>query len=702
MRTRVIPFLLVVLVAPSVRADEPPPGEVTTAPVEVGGARVGAGEAAARTPEAARALEEPAFVSVVRVDEHQGETRSVAEALAETVGVSVRSLGGLGAFASLSMRGAPSGQTEVLLDGIPLSRIAFSSIDVGSLELAGYDQVDVYRGGVPVELGGAVLGGAVDFVTRVGPRADGAHTQLLLGGGSFGARRLRAARGDRFVDDKLATTFAVGYAGATGDFPYHDDGGTPLDPSDDTTQPRQDDDYDAVDAVARARWQGELEASGGVRVSVKDQGVPGPTGTHATQTRLGTARVVADAAVRAPRFLTDEIAAGLRGYAVVEGQHYRDPRMEVGLSVADESFLTLASGLTASAAWLPTAHQRVSTALEGRLEHFTQTDNRATDPQRATVRGDRLGAGLSVADELGFGDDDELVIVPAARLDLLATRGDGTPSPVIDYSPPAARDDAFLAPRLGVRWRPTDAVTVKGNLGRTFRAPTVIELFGDRGFVGGNPVLRPETGTTGDVGVVLAPGRALGPLDRAYLEVALFGAAMSDLIAFLPTSSRFSRAQNLDDALLGGVEVAATLRLFGALTLTGNYTYLASQQSSMRVAVDGKRLPGRPEHELYLRLDARHGVAGVVVGGFVDLTAVSGNYLDEGNLDEVPARRFLGLGVSLEPLHGLVFTAQIKNLLDARVEDVPSLVGPVPRAVADVLDYPLPGRAFYATADWTF
>jgi hypothetical protein len=33
---------------------------------------------------------------------------------------------------------------------------------------------------------------------------------------------------------------------------------------------------------------------------------------------------------------------------------------------------------------------------------------------------------------------------------------------------------------------------------------------------------------------------------------------------------------------------------------------------------------------------------------------------------------------------------------------VPGPSGPIPRAVADFLDYPLPGRAFYASLDLAF
>src|SRR5262245_44396186 len=128
--------------------------------------------------ERARALEQPAFVTVVRLDGRGGEAASVAEVLAEAVGVHVRTLGGLGSFASVSLRGSPAGETEVLVDGVPLSRVAFSAVDLGTFDPATFERVEIYRGGVPAALGGAVLGGAVNFVTPVGPGPDGKTTLL--------------------------------------------------------------------------------------------------------------------------------------------------------------------------------------------------------------------------------------------------------------------------------------------------------------------------------------------------------------------------------------------------------------------------------------------------------------------------------------------------------------------------------------------
>lgn len=683
------------------------PVRVTAAPPDRDDGPAGEGSAA---PEARRALDEPAFVTVVDVGRARGELAPVAEVLAESVGASVRSLGGLGAFTSISLRGAPAAQTEILVDGVPLSRVAFSALDVGDLDLGTFDRVEIYRGGVPVELGGAALGGAVNFVTSVGPIAGRPSLTLTLGGGSFGARRARAVRRAALLHGRLLATLAVGYAGATGDYEMFDDRGTPLNPDDDGRVRRTNNGFDRLDAVVRLRGRpGPLTIDGGQRLSWKWQGVPGPSGVMAQNAALGTLRSVTDLRLLRPRlFGWSPLDGAAAAFFVAERQRWQDREGEIGLGQQDRGYTTLAGGLALRAGIALGAHHLVAAAVEPRVEWFAEDDLMAGG---TPLEGFRAGAGLSASDQIVLGADEQLVVLPALRLDVLASRrrGDSDLS-FEDDDAPASRTDLHLSPRVGVRWAATPALSVKANVGRYFRPPTLVELYGDRGVVVGNPALVPETGISGDVGLVVAPPGRAGAVDRLFLEIATFASRPRDLIALVPTSGRVAVARNLGEARLGGHEVALSARFFRTVTVTGNYTFLDSAQRSPLVSADGKRLPGRPRHEAYGRIDVarRLGPRRLELGGYVDATWVDGNFLDVGNLNQVPARRLLGAGVRVVTRGGLVAALEVKNLLDEIVEDVPLARAPrpgldsIPRAVSDVLGYPLPGRAVYATVEWSF
>jgi vitamin B12 transporter len=653
--------------------------DVETAPVIVR-----PGDDGERSAPAERALEESPFVTVVELASRHAEGLQVAEVLAESVGVSIRTLGGLGSFASVSIRGASAGQTEVLVDGVPLSRLGTASVDVGSLDLGTFDAVEIYRGGVPASLAGGGLGGAVVLRTRPTSAEESGRTVASLAVGSAFRSRLR--RGDRFGDGYWSR-IAAGTVGAPGDFEYHDDGATPLNPDDDVTRRRVNNAFHQVDGVVRVGREGGRPFVAGVRATAKRQGVPGQTGRSAEEAQLGTVRLLGDG--EHTRLVGARGGVGVRGHLLFESQRWQNPNGDVGLRPDDKRYRTYAAGATGWGTLLVGEAQLFRLGLDARLERFGQRD--LVDD--TTAGGTRFGGALSLTDEILLGAGERWAIVPSLRLELLTTRGDGERR--LGEGAPESADELELSPRLGIRYRASDAVSLKANGGRYFRAPTVVELFGDRGFLVGNGGLRAEGGWTADLGVVVAPRRV--PL---FLEATGFLTRATNLIVLLPTSGRRSRAQNLGAATLGGGELALTWRALPGLGFTGNYTLVLSAQDSPLVAVDGNTIPGRPQHEAGLRVDGRRELAGLGVSAWGELTLVSGNYLDEGNLEELPPRRLVGAGVRVAFGARGSLALDVKNLLDSRVHTATLPDGrPVDRALADVLGYPLPGRSFLVTAE---
>jgi len=132
------------------------------------------------------------------------------------------------------------------------------------------------------------------------------------------------------------------------------------------------------------------------------------------------------------------------------------------------------------------------------------------------------------------------------------------------------------------------------------------------------------------------------------------------------------------------------------VSLQANYTWMDAINRSDKPYHDGRRLPGRPEHEAYGRVAA--GRTYDLWGGALWLDAdYTGNvYLDQANLKEDSVGRLLfGVGARLErPREGLTFTLEIDNLFDTiAVKDDGGLYRPV----RDYEAYPLPGRTVLAT-----
>lgn len=648
-----------------------------------------------RAPEPARdrdrALSDAPFVTIIHPDEHPATT-SVADAVGQTVGAQTRSLGGLGAYESVSVRGAAPGHTAVLIDGVPLSRIAAVTTDLGRFALDGFGQIELYRGAVPVELGGAGVGGALDLVTRLGPGEHGERVTASAGVGSFGARHLRLHYGDDHRWGKSSTT--IGYQGATGDYTYFDNGGTPLNPSDDTYRTRRNNAFDQLDAASRV---GGRSATGGARIAWKHQGLPGSVAQPAVAASLATLDAIADG--HGDAHVGRAVAREL-GYVLVERQRLADPMGELGYGAQDREYLTVSGGATST--WtMPIDRHRLAVGVELRGDRFRDVDASHT---RGTLTGDREGGAGLVAVDLAVDPGAAIVVTPAVRFDVVRT----APTPVTEgpgaLMPVPARHDAIPSPRLSMRAAIERDVSIKASGGWYVRLPTLIELFGDRGTIIGSPELRPERGPSGELGVVWAPAHGLGDFDRILVEADGFATHAHDAIALVSSAGFVARALNVSDTETWGGELVASARLARIVSLTASYTRLVTTQISQEISYANKALPRAPGHALYARADAvRSGLGSI----WLDAAYQSDSYLDQANLLIVPGRVLIGAGARAELGGRVGLAVSVANLADTRVSHValdppprPDLTQ-TPTALADVAGFPLPGRSYYVSLDWS-
>nr|WP_263429917.1 TonB-dependent receptor [Nannocystis pusilla] len=639
------------------------------------------------------------------------------EILARSAGATVRSLGGLGQFSALSLRGSSAQQVALFLDGVPLSSGSGGVVNLADLPLDALGAVTIYRGLVPIAYGGAALGGAVDLGSDLRCDPD-PRLRAGVGAGSFASREARVgatvplrtrSRGHARLDMSKTTSTAphcldlrAGYTGSAGDFRFHNIGETPLDPSDDRLDRRVNNGYDRL--LTQVAFHGR---TGGLRYSVqellffKEQGVPSmATGAQARHTRLATmsARTVA----RVRRTWSKGHVEGVLG-VLAEHVRFRDPVGEIGL--ARDDLRTRALDLYASPRGRVAAWRGAEIGLVADVRgELVGVDERAAsmgglgttgDARRRRVAG---GLGIELDQRLLAG---RLQLAPAVRLDVLRSRF-AVPAGAGEQSD-EGRDHTSLgvSPRLGARMSLRPGISLRASAGRYFRPPTLVELFGDRGYAVGNEGLRPERGTGLDAGLVVdtAPGRT-----SLYAHAAGFVTWSQDLIAWAQTGP-YLRPTNLDRARVAGLEAAAALRLLGGdLELRGNYTLLATRNGSAEPSMRGQPLPGRPRHELFVQVAAGHAydLRGFAFAPRLGVTVehAARTWLDPSGRFEVPARTLLGAFIELHLLGRIHLGAEVRNLLGARVATWHPPVAGSPAVTVPISDFfffPLPGTSLWTT-----
>lgn len=111
--------------------------------------------------------------------------QSVSDLLQNQSSVVMRGYGP-GASFGLSIRGAGTGQSQVLLDGVPFENPSLGSTDLSLLPISIFSGMDIYRGGAGAYLGNATIGGSLMLNTE--PNNSESFVSQNLGLGSFGRK----------------------------------------------------------------------------------------------------------------------------------------------------------------------------------------------------------------------------------------------------------------------------------------------------------------------------------------------------------------------------------------------------------------------------------------------------------------------------------------------------------------------------------
>ena len=638
----------------------------------------------------------PGFGTSVDLTRSAGATADdgLGEVLARTPGAHVRSLGGLGQFSSISLRGSSAQQVGIFADGVPLNDAFGGTLNLADLPLRSLTRADIYRGFVPVRYGGATLGGAIDL--HGAPRGDQPRLRLATGLGSFGGRQLAL---DTVVPlpRHLTLSAHASYAGATGDFRYYDDASTPGFTHDDVTLRRRNNDYDRT--LARVRLDAEhgpLHGHVQQWFSGRWGGVAGPIGAPSAQARLQTLGLQTIGAVEHDRFGRPGGRLGLHAGLGLTQQRFRDPAGELGMGANDQRLRSL--DLYVSPRWRTPLWSNAFLELTSDVRpQWVDVDEVSTDALGDASRSRfGVGAGLQLEQFLA---ERRIRLVPALRVDAVTNRFAVAQGEFDDAGQNVSQWG--LSPRVGARVRVVGPLELRGSAGRYFRPPTLLELFGDRGYARGNEGLTPERGTAVDGGLVV--DHDTGGL-VLHTELAGFASWSEDLITWV-TTGRVARALNLAAARIRGVEAFARVLALGErLQLDASYTFTNAVDRGPSPTTRNQPLPGRPRHDA--SIEANVGRRWFVRGTALEprirsgLEVLSGTRLDTAGRYVVPTRLLQSVGVELHVGGRVHWALEVRNLLDQRTGPVALPVGdrrPRPAPISDYLGYPLPGRSLWTT-----
>jgi len=557
----------------------------------------------------------PSATVITRGQIESAQTPGLVELLGRQAGVEFARAGGAGGQASIFMRGANSGQTLVLIDGVRLNTALAGAAALGGVSLDAVDRIEVVRGNLSSLYGSEAIGGVVQIFTR-GAERSGAEAALEAGSGE--SRTASAYLAHRFEGGSIAAS-AAGRKSA----PFS---------AIDTTQvipgpfaPGASADIDGNrNGTASLRAQGTV---GGIDLAASlwgsrndtdfDSTLDGPAATHEETSRQRAMQLSA----------AGRIADGWRG------------RLELGRSDDDTSNRSNVPGSFSNGDF-EASNRSLVLATDVQLarrtmatlayEHLQQRGgSTAYDPDFAGT----LTAFERRVNSLRAGVEGS---AGAHHLQANVRRD--------DYSDVGGATTGLLAYGydLDAGWRASVQVA------NAFRAPSFNDLYYP---FFGNPDLAPERSRSAEVGLRYGD-------ERASLRASVFASRTRDLIVYDPAAGQ---ARNIARADVGGLELIAAARVHG-WQLQADAAVTRTQDDAT-----GERLLRRAPYKLHLlaarsfdRLDGLFEVTHHAARDDIDINTFART--------ELGAYTLARLALAWRVTEALRLTLRVENLFDADYE----------------------------------
>ncbi|PKO82967.1 MAG: TonB-dependent receptor [Betaproteobacteria bacterium HGW-Betaproteobacteria-11] len=483
------------------------------------------------------ATRQPSRISALTTDitlldrttiEEAGPNATLGDLLTRVPGVELSRQGSRGAPEGIFIRGANTGHTLVLVDGLRVGSATLGATAIESLPLTQIERIEILRGAASALYGSDAIGGVIRITTR--PATESPRLDVSLGAGSRGAQEASLAHSGHFgqLDYGLRVSDSRnrGVSMITN-------------PSSSAYNPDKDGSWRRTTAL-HATWRPNEKTEIGAQWFETDgmnrfdaDGFPpfGPPASSDWQTRHKITSYSAHAKTK----LTDDWSSTFRA-GRSEDDSVSTPSFTLGQ--ANDRFKTRQDQFV----WQNDIHLPLGQALVAveTLREKIASTNIYTGTQRTT---DSLVLGWNGS--------------AGAHFWQLAVRHDDN-----------SQFGGKTTETLGYGYRLTPLWRVAANTGTSFKAPTFNDLyFPNTPFVGvGNPALQPETGRSNELALHYEEGDSQASLTA-------FRNTIHNLIQWeeSPPGSFFYTPRNVGQARITGWTAAASTRLAG-WTVGGHLT----------------------------------------------------------------------------------------------------------------------------------
>lgn len=538
---------------------------------------------------------------------------NLAQALTDLTSVNMSDYGGLGQSKTIRMRGSTAAQVLVMVDGRPVNSPRDGEIDLSTIPLDNIERVEIMHGAASNLYGSGAMGGTVNIITKNPPK-EKQKTELITSFATY-----------RTYIERLSHGARVGKLGYIINGSYESSAGF-----------RKNSEYNSKD------WNAKFEYT------------PNDYNTFRLNSGFYNGFNGSPGSLSSPD--NDDKQKNLKNFLDLNWGFKPDPTIEIATKIYENydrlEFMENSAGSMYDTAFNKDIHttkvrgldfqasKRVSEFYQG-LCGFNYVDNfndsTTSAKHKYIVRASYLENKFSLFE----------------RLDInLGARYD-------DYSNFGGR----FNPSAGFFFKFNENYKLRGSISRSFRAPTFNDLYWpDQGWTKGNPNLRPERGTTGEIGLESKITK------RIASSLTYYRSKYTNLINWEEEAGVWT-PKNINSALIDGIESESSVYLTDNWEVGINYTFLKAKDKT-----DHTFLIYQPKNkaDAHIKFKGSKGLLFEIKGQFTDT-----RFHDAQNTIKV--KRFFTIGLNASKKFGKNFTyfMSIDNLLNKKYQVIHDY--PMPR-----------------------
>lgn len=593
-----------------------------------------------------------AAVSVISKEQFHANDVTVADVLELTPGIQLQSTGETGAYSSLSIRGAPSQQTQVFVDGVLQSNAGGQGTTLQNIPLIDIERIEVYKSSSPGQLAMGSPGGAINIVRK---RATQNTASILLEAGSYEHFRIAGSIDRRMGNNAVNSYFAL--QTSKNNFEYNNDNGTPQYLLDDKIDNRNNAEFtSAALGVTGTRLTSSGNVGLGIHYYEDIKHLPDSHNTETNNAQYSQQKISALASLNVNQWIPD-VDTSIR-FNIGKDTGF----FENGHNTGSYNFKSNEDNLYAT----QLNHSSIIIAPIGLItsSNIISFDQFILDD---SVKGETLDATrIMFANSLGA------EVFYSDRITLMSNV---RATSVADMNQSNSDKDTSLGGNLGLRFgNKNHFVILNGQYAH--RIPNLIERYGNQGVFVGNSDLQNETAVSVDVTLTTQA-------KLFQFEASAYARHSKNGIAPVYNAQGIGRYINLDSVnFIGGEWRLSTAIRNMTLETQGSLSH--SIASSFLRAYDQKRVPGfypvTIKNKATLKLSEQWKAQ-------ADYQYEYGLYYDRANSTLAPNKHQFNAELQWQKENSIL-TFRIENMLD--------------RAHLDFSRKPLPGRTFTLTYVYKF